>query len=125
MASGSIPIGPRRILLWENSGTAMASDTEINLSSSDYDDLEVEFRRSGGNSTAVYTQKFPKGVNLNLTTHMITSGSTNDTFITVRTLTRNSDTKFTAGAGLIARWGGTPAVSGSSCVPMKIYGIKY
>ena len=124
MATGTIKVSPRRTSLWTNSGSSMSAGTDINLSSDDYDFLEIEFLRSNSNTTTVYMQRFPKGYNIALCMTMATADSTTNTFIQSRGLIRVSDTKYTAEAGVIARWGGT-ASTGNFCVPVRIYGIKY
>ena len=128
MASGRIPVSPRRASLWTNPNSGMADGYEINLSSSDYDFLEVEFVRSTGSAGVAtpYIQRFKKGTNITLFCAQITPDSAlTNTFIQSRLLERNSDIKYTAGPGCIARWGATSVSTGNYAIPQAIYGIKY
>ena len=127
MAGGIINTGPKRFLLWENSNNSLADGAEINLSSANYDFLEVEFVRSSGTAgvTSPFIQRFNKGTNITLMGCNVDPTLSN-CFIISRLLTRNSDIKFTAGLGQMIRWGGTSSTAAAnSCIPKAIYGITY
>lgn len=129
MASGSISIGPRRVLLWSSTAN-MPAGTVITLSSADYEFLEIEYVRSSGTAgnATPYIQRFKKGTNITLFACQVTEGGVvTDSFIISRLLTRNSDTQFTADGGMMARWGksSVEAAASNICLPRAIYGIKY
>ena len=113
-----------RKLLWSNTG-AISAGTVINLSSSDYDELEIHYTSEGTATAPIYDARCEKGRDVYLTHYQVTMNNTSDTFIMCRHLTRNSDTKFTADAGLIYRMSGAFLQGPLFALPLKIYGIKY
>lgn len=128
MATSMLQNKPRRVLLWENPSTSLAKDAVINLSSSEYECLEVEFVRSNGTAgiKTPFIQRFSKGTDITLTCLNVDANSLTNCFINSRLLTRVTDTQFTASLGHLIRWGNsTGSEASNTCVPLRIYGMSY
>lgn len=99
-------------ILWENPNptSAISTDTNINLSSDDYDILEIFYTISTSNSQML-SSKFIKGYSGRITIPNA-SGGTN-----YRAITRNSDTSYTCGTL-------TPSSDNALCIPVYIIGYK-
>ena len=120
----------KRTLLWEKSPLTggMSSGTVITLSSSDYDELEVQYKLTNGDNDPWYAKIYPKGYDINITELSVSEGVASNTFVMMRLLTRNSDTQYTSTTGgTIMRWGASSSDGsfGYFCFPVRIYGIKY
>lgn len=116
-----------RKLLWSNPNTGYFGAENITLSSSDYDRLEVVFKPTNTAEGPRISQFFAKGYNLHIFVAYAASNEPYNTFIMVRKITRNSDTSFTSGLGVIARWGsssGGETGHDNFCYPIAIYGLK-
>lgn len=104
-------------LLWTNPNptSSMAVDTEINLSSSDYDILEIYYNVE---ENIVQSSKTIKGYNARLTSCYYMS----NIFGIYRNLVRVSDTKYKAGNCYYGD--STPRTDNSLCIPLYIVGYK-
>lgn len=113
-----------RKLLWSNDG-AVAEGTTITLSDSDYDELEIHFATEITANAPMCDIRCEKGRDIQLYFNAISLNNQSDTYLMGRKLTRNSDTSFTAGNGLIYRMTGNFVADSIFVIPIKIYGIKY
>lgn len=113
-----------RTLLWSNNAP-VASGTNIELNSSDYDELEVHYVTETSSSAPYYDIRVEKGRDICLTHSQVVVNSMTDTFIMSRKLVRNSDTSYTAGNGLIFRVSGAFDQAAHFVIPLRIYGVKY
>lgn len=103
-------------ILWENPNPTaeMSANTEITLSSNDYDMLLVVFSPNINVTKAYDSVTVPKGANIRLcSTDSSASG------LSARNLTYVSDTTFTAGSGYLSG-----AVQERRNVPLYIIGYK-
>lgn len=102
-------------ILWTNPNptSSITSDTNITLSSDDYDMLEIHFRQNTGDERC-YTQRVRKGVNTRIFAPVL-SGS--NVIIEYRNINRNNDTSYT-----IASIG--PGGESHYIIPTHIVGYK-
>lgn len=127
-----------RSLLWENTAANWGT-TDITLSSSDYDVLEIQFNITNGANDPSIIQRFPKhSGNICLTwvnVDLSTNKSLYDSFFAQRTLTYVNATTFTPTLGVMMRFATSgapqtlaPYISNGQqyfVIPKKIWGIKY
>lgn len=104
-----------RKVLWTNSNPSqeMGADVVINLSSSDYDELEWLFAYSTTANNAISVNCL-KGMNV----HVITMGYNSPTLIR-RTISYVSDTQYSTNVAKFAEADSTTAL-----IPIMIIGIK-
>ena len=105
------------ILLWTNPNptSSMAANTEINLSSSDYNILEIYYKAE---ENKVQSTRIIKGYDTRLSSCYYSS----NIFGLYRNLTRVSDTKYQAGN---CYYGGNGVTTDNSlCIPLYIVGYK-
>ena len=104
-----------RKVLWTNSNPSqeMGADVVINLSSSDYDELEWLFAYSTSASNN-FSSNCLKGENVTASTI-----GYNDATLIRRIIDYVSDTQYKS---RIAKWGATD--SSTHCIPVQVIGIK-
>lgn len=112
-------------LLWTNPSpnSTMSANTEINLSSSDYDMLEVIFKRTNTQTSWYSTGKVPKGIDIPLDC----TSTSSDTYAWVRSrsLQYQNDTKFKSIAPAIQFVNNNAhTVENGACIPVYIIGYK-
>lgn len=110
---------PKRQVLWQNtsSSSEMGADTIINLSNSDYDELEWLFIYSNATANLSNQQSFncQKGNSITLFSIGYSTG------VSVRrTIDRVSDTQYKTRAGIR-----NTEESNTYCIPVAVIGIKY
>ncbi len=112
-----------RSLLYENTSLIQEGEA-VNLSSSNYDALEVrwEFEPNSRHETISY---FPKGSNIRLTVIGVHDQNTINTFIGCRIYAFNSLDRYTAGASALYRMNGAFNKADAWFKISRIYGIKY
>lgn len=114
---------PSPILLWENSNSSqsMAVNTVIELSSDDYEWLEIYYK-AATTSNSFCCQKCKKGDNVNL---LVNTFPGSDSGYGSRTLTYVDDTHYKSGTSWMSmRSAGNMANAPAYGIPVKIYGIK-
>lgn len=121
---------PTRTLLWENPkpSAAMAADTEINLSSGDYDELVVYYKPNASVSSASFSMKADYGLRGHGIQMVAMTNADEGCCVWYRTLNYQSDTKYTIGLPSGFKNGDTywpSANKTEKCIPYRIYGIKY
>lgn len=121
MATGTIKKG--RTLLWENTTSGLAENTQITLSSANYNYLLIEFRLTWQDPVVVNI--VPKGGDFRLfMANVSTNGTMSDCLIAGRHFTRVSDTVYTAGNGGLARLTQATVYGANFVYPIAIYGIE-
>ena len=119
----------RRTLLWTNPHpTYWDADTEITLSSDDYDYLDFEIKMTAS-MAPYYIQRIgniaANGVFL-LWAIGVQTDDLGNNYIMGRSCTCSSRTQIVMTTGIIARWGASAVQTHHSfAIPVKIYGIKY
>lgn len=111
------------IVLWSNNspGTSMSGGTSINLSSSDYDILEVFVIYSTSNQTIANSFRFPKGKGGMLMAYTPEGTPT----IILRNLKYVSDTSFTLTVGKLNQLTNNNITDNTTgCIPIYIVGYK-
>lgn len=115
---------PTRTLLWENPSPSsnIADDTKINLSSDDYDELEVYYKTQASGSSMMHTRTL-KGFSV----VMITGCYPSDQSLKFvhRTLDYVSDTQYNVNKCQYLDMDSSGDDILDNCVPYAIYGIKY
>ena len=114
---------PSPILLWENSNSSqsMAVNTVIELSSDEYEWLEIYYK-AATTSNSFCCQKCKKGDNVNL---LVNTFPGSDSGYGSRTLTYVDDTHYKSGTSWMSmRSAGNTANAPAYGIPVKIYGIK-
>lgn len=110
-------------VLWENSDTTSDfGEQSINLSSGDYDILEV-FYYDYKNTTSMKSVRALKGENIRLDAIFFYS---NIMYFSTRTLSYTNNTQLNADAGKQAGSNavGTISAAPAQCIPVKIIGYK-
>lgn len=108
-----------RLLLWSNTNLDSFEQTNITLSSKDYDMLQVFYTRDASDKTVLMSQFTLKGYGFWLDS--ILNGSS----LWRRAIGRNSDTSFTVYP--CSKYSGgetTPTTDNTALIPVAIYGIK-
>lgn len=133
IANGVISATSKAEILWTNPNLSSALETAtINLSSSDYDFLIINYEYSAYNQDELYSVIVPKGKSVILHT-MHTGGyynAPNDSILEInRTLTFVSDTQYTTTTPSYINWlGGTNLYTRTSSndtnIPTSIIGVK-
>ena len=114
----------KRTLLWQNEyPTSAFLSQNINLSSSDYDELIWYFKETG-TSGNIFSSTILKGYGTRLSFSFAPSDVKGAIYS--RTITRNSDTSFSADSAYYYYHSGSQnGVNNNLCVPICVYGIKY
>lgn len=109
-------------ILWTNSSpTSNFTAQDINLSSSDYDVLEVYYT-IGANTTDMMSQKVIKGYGTLLQCNIIAN---NNIYHRYRTFSRTNDTKYAVGSGYQQTTNsGTASQADSAICPIYVVGYK-
>lgn len=120
-----IDLKTNRIKLWENSSTSsvMPQNATLNFSNSDYDEIEVVFRRTNVQNMVYTTGRIPKGYNIALNCYSTSSDA--NAWLRDRLLERISDTQYKSGQANIQFTNETKYKNeDGACIPIVIYGYK-
>lgn len=120
-----IDLKTNRIKLWENSSTSsvMPKNATLNFSNSDYDEIEVVFKRTNVQNIVYTTGRIPKGYNISL--NCFSNSSDTNCWSRDRLLERISDTQYKSGQASIQFTNATKyTVEDGACIPIVIYGYS-
>lgn len=115
------------ILLWENSSPYSAfASTTIELSSSDYDFLEIYYNNYNNDGfKQLHCIKIPKGYNGMMNANFVNQ---NYIYVSMRAVTYTDATHLLIHSGL-GRWlngqSWTTETQNNTCIPFRVYGYKY
>lgn len=121
ISQGTIINNIKGTLLWtnENPTSAMSTGTTINLSSSDYDILEIFYITHVSNERNIKSIRALKGFNIDL--EVINEAGTPYT----RKLTRTNDTSYSAAGGYTyTSYGGGKTLTTNVCIPLYVIGYN-
>ncbi len=116
----------KRTLLWENGNYGGLVETNIELSSNDYDELEVHFRASTLYAVGDKVEKVKKGSNIQLSSNMYNPDH-NVMVALSRLIKRNNDTSYTVENAHYTNLNSAMQSGFETrfCIPLRIYGIKH